>query len=128
MKSATTFLLLAAIALLGSSCKSTGKQPSGSVYKGRLEVKALCMNYTIALVEGQVDTSMVASTWVDESTGKSYTNAFRLGSPCTFPASINAGDEFYFVIDSSSKQDCAVCMAYYPTPAKALPIRVVPRP
>ena len=84
------------------------------------------MNYTIRLVEGEPDTTMVAAKWTDESTGKSYDNVFALGSPCTFPASIREGDEFYFSIDSTTKQDCAVCMAYYPTPAKKLKIKVLP--
>lgn len=126
MKSFTSLsVLLAALLLTGATCKSK-TQPLASCFKGRLEVKALCMNYTISVVEGKIDTSLVAASWTDESTGRTYTNAFGLGSPCNFPANLNAGDEFYFEIDPAPAQQCNVCMAYYPTPGKKLAIRVLP--
>ena len=62
------------------------------------------MNYTLRLLEGNIDTSLITANWTDESTGKSYTNVFGLGSPCTFPSNIEQGDDFYFMIDSYSKQ------------------------
>ena len=105
-------------------CDSKKKTETG-IYKAKLEIKALCMNYTLRLLEGDLDTSLITASWSDESTGKSYTNVFGLGSRCTFPSTIEQGDDFYFKIDSSEKQDCAVCMAYYPTPPKKLSIKVV---
>jgi hypothetical protein len=96
-----------------------------SVYKGRLEIKGICMNYTIKLLEGALDTSRYVTEWKDESTGKSHTNVFALGSACSFPSIINEGDEFYFTIDSSYVSNCAVCMAYYPKPTKSIAIKVV---
>ena len=106
------------------SCDKKKKQDS--LYRGRLEIKAICMNYTLKLTEGNIDTSMIAASWTDESTGKKHTNVFALGNPCDFPKTINQGDEFYFTIDTSTSQkDCLVCMAYYPTPPKKLAIRVV---
>lgn len=93
-------------------------------YKGRLEVKGICMNYTIKLLEGNMDTSKIVATWKDEVTGKTHTNVFALGSVCSFPSSINEGDEFYFSIDPAPVQNCAVCMAYYPKPSKSLAIKV----
>jgi hypothetical protein len=120
------FILLTGIFLLTISAdKCSGKKSDAISFKAKLEIKALCMNYTIRLLEGSIDTSLISSSWTNESTGKSYNNVFGLGSPCTFPASIKEGDEFYFTIDSSSKQDCPVCMAYYPTPPKKLSIKVV---
>jgi hypothetical protein len=118
------FILLSFVFILTVSADGCKKQKDG-VYKGKLEIKALCMNYTISVLEGATDTSMVTPSWTDESTNKSYTNVFGLGSPCTFPSTIKEGDEFYFVLDSTSKQDCAVCMAFYPTPPKKLSIKVV---
>jgi hypothetical protein len=108
------------LSLAAGKCKN-----KDSVYKGRLEVKGICMNYTIKLLEGQLDTSRIASEWKDESTGKTHTNVFALGSACTFPATINEGDDFYFTIDSSYKSNCAVCMAYYPKPRKSIAIKIV---
>ncbi|MGK2863706.1 MAG: hypothetical protein ACSLE0_17365 [Chitinophagaceae bacterium] len=117
----TSFVLITAFT---EQCKN--KKVSGTgIYKARLETKALCMNYTLRLLEGDMDTSLIMASWIDESTGKSYESAFGLGSPCTFPPNIQQGDDFYFMIDSSGKRDCAVCMAYYPTPPKKLSIKVV---
>jgi hypothetical protein len=75
-----------------------------------------------------MDTSLVAASWTDETTGKPYTNAFALDSRCNFPASINEGDEFYFTIDNSAPKDCSVCLMYYPVPAKRLSIKVLEAP
>ena len=118
-------LLLPALTLLSVSTKECTKKKD-VIYKGRLEVKALCMNYTVSVVEGNIKPSLVEASWTDPGTNKTYTNAFRLGSPCNFPQTINQGDEFYFTINTAGAGgDCAVCMAYYPTPSKKLSIRVV---
>ena len=107
------------------SCKKTATNTG--CYKGRLEVKGICSNYTLKLLEGNIDPSMIVANWKDEVTNKTYTNVFALGSPCTFPATLKEGDEFYFTLDTS-KQECAVCMAYYPKPEKALAIKVLDKP
>jgi len=86
------------------------------------------MNYTISMTSLNFDTSLVMANWTDENTGKTYKNAFALNSRCTFPGNINAGDEFYFMIDSTSVQNCAVCLMYYPVPSKKLSIKVIPGP
>ena len=93
--------------------------------KGRLDVKGMCMNYTIKLVEGKLDTSLYISEWKDETTGTIHRNVFALGSPCTFPSTIKEGDEFYFTIDSTYKPNCVVCLAYYPKPSKSIAIKIV---
>jgi hypothetical protein len=112
------------VALVATKPTCNKKAKTGC-YKGKLEIKGICSNYTIKLLEGNLDTSQIAANWTDEHTGKSYTNVFALGSPCTFPDSIKEGDEFYFIVDTA-RQDCNVCMAYYPIPGKKLPIKVVP--
>ena len=111
------------VSLPAKNCNE--KKKENSLYKGRLEIKALCMNYTIKLAEGNLDTSKVTAGWTDESTGKSYTNVFGLANPCDFPSSIKQGDEFYFSIDTAKEKNCAVCLAYYPTSPKKLIIKVV---
>lgn len=115
------FLLSGISILLLSNSDCSKKHHS---FKGRLEVKGICMNYTISVLEGDIDTSLVEANWTDETTGKMYKNVFKLGSPCTFPANIENGDEFYFELDPSAGKDCAVCMAYYPTPSKSIAIKV----
>ena len=123
------FILYIAIvfAALGLTNCSSQKVPSTTCFKGRLEVKGICSNYTIKLAEGSIDTARIAAEWKDETTGKSYINVFGLSSPCSFPSTINAGDEFYFVLDTA-KQNWPVCMAYYPTPSKKLSIKVLDKP
>ena len=85
----------------------------------------MCMNYTIKLLEGNIDTSKLVAEWKNESTGKTHNNVFALGSVCNFPSTINEGDEFYFTIDTTYVSNCAVCLAYYPKPAKSIAIKVV---
>src|SRR5215211_5263025 len=88
------------LATLSLTHCSSQKAPSTTCFKGRLEVKSICSNYTIKLLEGSIDTSRIVATWKDETTDKSYTNVCGLSSPCSFPSTINAGDEFYFVLDT----------------------------
>jgi hypothetical protein len=116
---------MAAFPFAGQNCKKP--ITTSNCFKGRLEVKGICSNYTIKLLEGNIDTSKIAATWKNEVTGSTYSNVFALGSPCSFPSTIEEGQEFYFTLDDS-KQECAVCMAYYPKPAKALAIKVLDKP
>jgi hypothetical protein len=120
------FILFAALTTLLLSNSDCSKKKTSTVsYKGKLEIAALCMNYTISVTEGNINVADIVADWTDEATNKSYTNVFKLGNPCDFPATIKQGDEFYFTIDTTKGKDCAVCMAYYPTPPKALSIKVV---
>lgn len=121
------FILLAAFSILFLSASDCTPKKKTVRYKARLEIKAICMNYTIRLLEGDMDTSLIASSWVDPSTKKTYPDVFALGNPCNFPSGIKQGDEFYFMIDTAKQKDCMVCMAYYPTPPKKLSIKVTDR-
>ena len=118
------FFILSAFLLASAGKCGKAKNPA-DCYKGRLEKKGICMNYTISVIEGSIDTSMVENSWTDPNTGTRYARAFRLGSVCSFPQTINEGDEFYFTIDKNPEKDCAVCQAYYPTPSKTIFIRVL---
>ena len=115
----------AAATLLLSAGECKKKDTAAGKLKGKLAVSGICMNYTIAVIEGKIDTALVSASWTDETTNKTYSNVFRLKNTCSFPSTIKEGDEFYFVIDSSGEKQCAVCLAYYPTPSKAIPIKVV---
>lgn len=117
------------IAIAAASPKGCGKQQKAepTCYKGKLEIKAICSNITISVQDGQKPDWAQAS-WTDEQTQKSYEQVFRLANPCQFPASIKEGDTFYFTIDTSKQENCAVCMAYYPTPQKAVSIKVLDGP
>lgn len=110
------------LAIATGKCKNKNEN---SAYKGKLEVKGMCMNYTIKLLEGNIDSSMLVAEWKNEVTGKTHNNVFALGSVCNFPSTINEGDQFYFTIDTTYVSNCAVCLAYYPKPTKSIAIKVV---
>jgi hypothetical protein len=119
------FIIISALTtffLSNSDCKQ--KIESTTKYKGRLEIKGICMNYTISLLEGEMEMSKIADEWTDEMTHKTYENVFALENPCNFPSAIKEHDEFYFVLDTTV-QRCEVCLAYYPVPPKKLSIKVV---
>ena len=121
-------LLLNTLLLSSGDCSNKSKSTSTdkyNKYKGKLEIAGICMNYTIRVVEGNIDTSLIETNWTDDVSKKVYTNVFRLGNPCQFPSTIKQGDEFYFKVDSSDIKPCMVCMAYYPTPNKAVSIKVL---
>ena len=117
--------LLIALGLVNNQCAN--RNLSANCYKGRLEVKGICSNYTIRLLNGNIDTAKIVGQWKDDETGKEYKNVFALGNPCSFPTALNPGDEFYFTL-SDAKEQCTVCMAYYPTPPKKLSIKVLDKP
>lgn len=120
------FFTLAIVFLLTTSEKCNKKELD-QVYKARVEVVGICSNITLSVIEGKIDANYVEPSWTDETTKKTYTNAFKLGNPCSIN-NLKAGEEFYFKIDTSKQADCAVCMAYYPTPSKALSIKRVGQP
>ena len=120
------FILLSAVSVLVLSASDCSKKKTTVArYKGRLEVTGICMNYTIGIIEGNTDSKSLVASWTDDVTKKTYTNVFKLGNPCDFPSTIKQGDEFYFSIGTSEGKPCAVCMAYYPAPEKALSIKVI---
>ena len=119
------FIFLSALSLLILSTGDCHQKKDTAKYKGRLEIAGICLNYTIKLLEGDIDTSKIEAHWTDEMTGKSYTNVFALVNPCLLPKNIKQGDEFYFYIDTAIKKDCITCLAYYPKPSKKLPIVVI---
>ena len=89
--------------------------------------KELCSHYVVQVISGTVDRSLVDNNWRDEKRQKTFDKVFTVGNKCTFPSSLNEGDEFEFTIDANPPaQNCIICMAYYPTPGKinAIKLRV----
>ena len=118
-------LLLSMVTLSAFQCKKEAVSAKKTCYKGRLEIKGTCLNFTIKILEGKISSEKIEKTWKDESTGKEYTNVFRLDNFCTFPPSLKEGDEFYFEIEENPSNDCFRCLAFYPVPSKGLNIRVL---
>ena len=93
--------------------------------KGRLAVKGICMNYVIEVLD-PINPNWVEAEWVHPDTEVVYTNAFRLGSVCSFDPNLNEGDLFTFEASPEpfdGDEKCAVCLAYSPTPNKTLYLR-----
>jgi hypothetical protein len=122
MKQLVVLTLITTTLLSASDCN---KNKKAAMLKGRVEITGICLNYTIKLLEGDIDTSLIVADWTDENTGKSYTDVFGLSNPCTFPATLKQGDEFFFTIDTSAAVPCVKCEAWYPTPPRVLNIKVV---
>ena len=93
-------------------------------FSGKLVKKGICMNYVIEVLDPMSDKNLVEISWRDEFSDKEYQNVFTLGSVCDFPIDIMEGDIFNFSVIENYNQQCAVCLAYTPTPEKSLNIRL----
>jgi hypothetical protein len=93
-------------------------------FKGKLVVKGICKNDVVQLLEGKNDALLVESSWTYPTTGMVYQNVFAVDSKCTFPDSLKEGDEFYFTLDSTQSEDCALCKALSPVPTTKLKIKL----
>jgi hypothetical protein len=107
------FATLAALAIINMP-PACSKGSKALCYKGKLELKGICSNLTITAVDGNVPGTQ--TSWTNEQTGKTYANAFRPLNPCSIPDTLQEGDTFYFVLDTTSAAACATCKAYYPVP------------
>lgn len=124
-------VLMAGLLFFCASCKKDNQAaetctlPTNQCFKGRLEISDICGNYTIRLLEGNLDTCFIQASWQHPYTKIVYQNVFSLGNICSFPASVKQGDEFYFTI-RDQKQDltCVECLVYTPRPGKLLSINV----
>lgn len=127
MRPGLILLLLCFVVLTAFQCCKE-PAPTSACLKGRLEVKGLCMNYTIKVLEGAIDPGLVEAEWTDPVTNKTHQKVFGLASVCDFPSDIAEGQEFYFSLNPDPVTSCAVCKAYYPTPSKKLHITVSKTP
>ena len=113
------------------SCKDEDKLVADPIdcsqpIQGRLAVKGICMNYVIEVLD-PINPEWVEAEWVHPDTQVSYANAFILGSVCTFDDSLNEGNLLYFEASPEpfeGDENCAVCLAYSPTPSKTLYLRL----
>lgn len=118
------FLPLLMIFLVISGCsRNEISDCESQVFRGKLALKGICLNYVIQLVDGDLDQSLYEKQWTHPIDGTIYTDVFALKSVCTFPSTFEEGDEFNFIL-KDEKQNCAVCEAYSPTPNKQISIKV----
>jgi len=89
---------------------------ASNCFKARMEIKGMCMNYVIKVLDGDISKLNLEREWKDETDGKVYSNVFALGSRCSFP-DIAEGGEFFFSLTGVEDAGCNVCLAYRPVPA-----------
>jgi hypothetical protein len=118
---ASVFVMLSCTKESKTNNFNSSKFDSNKCIKGKLVLKGICMNYVIEVVSGNIDSSLIESNWENPLTHDVYKNVFGLASICTFPPTLNEGDEFYFTIPQSPvDQLCIQCKAYSPIPTKIL--------
>ena len=83
------------------------------------------MNYVIQVDDKSFPKNLIEEIWIDEFSGKEYSNVFALESVCDFPEDINQDETFKFIIDMKKENLCAVCKAYTPVPSKYISITVI---
>ena len=93
-------------------------------FTGKLVKKGICMNYVIQVMDENFDKKIIEITWRDDSSKQDFQNVFTLGSVCDFPSDMSEGDLFNFSILDYYDKQCAVCLAYTPTPKKSINIIV----
>lgn len=106
------------------SCQKDSISPSGECYKGKIILNGICSNITIQITEGNMNPNLYEKEWLNEANNVTYNNVFRLLNVCSFPSNIKEGQEFSFRIIEKNDTNCAVCLAYYPTPSKGLNIEI----
>ena len=117
------FTILTMCFVLVSCSKEESTNLESGQFKGKLVLKGICMNYVIQVVDGDLDASLYEKQWVHPIEQQTFSNVFALESVCSFPKTIEQGDEFIFAL-ADDPENCAVCLAYSPTPNKRISIKV----
>ena len=97
--------------------KMSGIQP-GECLKGVLVKKGICGQRVVKVLSEDKNGIRLASSWKDESSGKTFTDVFAVENSCSFPSSISEGGEFTFKLSSVKDNGCVTCQAYTPVPAE----------
>ena len=108
------------------SCETEKKTTESleTCFTGKLVKKGICMNYVIEVMDENFDKNLIEINWLDDSSNQEFQNVFTLASVCDFPNDIMEGDIFNFSVLENYNQQCAVCLAYTPTPEKSINIRL----
>ena len=121
MKTMVAFGLIF-IGLLHTGCQKkespdqTENPTQNGCWKGILVKKGICGQRVIKIISSDKNGLAFATTWKDETSGKTYENVFTVENFCTFPSSVNEGDEVSFSVTANRSNNCIVCQAYTPVP------------
>lgn len=109
--------------LVSCTPKNTMLQVSKNEYlKGKM-IRLSCASAVIQIID---DKQNIGEEWTEMGTERKISNAVNVLNKCELPASLKAGDEFYFKIinESEAKQNCIACMMMDYPPQKRIYIKV----
>ena len=111
--------------ILFGACKPSRHHSSGP-FTGKV-IGGICSQYTIQLIDGDMDPARYVKTWKNNMTDSVYHNVFAVANYCYFNTqNLQKGDVFQFnLLADSAVQNCAVCLIYEPIPPVANTIRVI---
>lgn len=99
------FAVLLSLPLLAQQCEK--KQTT--CLKGKV-VRVTCATTVVQVLN---NSSVGDAAWSDSMvTHQTYKHVFSVTNKCEMPATLKAGDEFWFSLDSSHTASCIVCMMY----------------
>ena len=107
------------------ACKPSRNHSSGP-FTGKV-IGSICSQYTIQLISGDMDPSRYLKTWKNAQNDSTYHNVFAVSNFCYFSTQgLQKGDTFQFrLLHDSTKESCAVCLIYEPTPDVQNTIKVI---
>lgn len=108
-----------AILLVTYSCRPAKNVSSDKLYNGKV-VMGICGSITVQITDA---TSLGQNSWSPDNGTTHYDHVFRVANPCTWKGAKDSIIVFRFV--PPSVQNCALCMAFAPTPDTAYNIEVV---
>ncbi|HVU56702.1 MAG TPA: hypothetical protein VHD83_16685 [Puia sp.] len=116
------FLLLTALV----ACHPTKVTVPGAL-TGRLVLAGPCGQYTVQVLAGNIDSSLIVKSWTDSYIDSVYTNVFGVSNFCHFgDYGLHVGDNFTFDIDPNpTDKGCYICMLWYPQPPPTIAVKNV---
>jgi hypothetical protein len=118
------FLINLVMFFFGCETETKKTESLETCFIGKLVKKGICMNYVIEVMDENFDKNLIEINWFDDLSNQEYKNVFTLASVCDFPNDIMEGEIFNFSVLENYNQQCAVCLAYTPTPEKSINIRL----
>jgi hypothetical protein len=86
--------------------------------KGVLVKKGICGQRIIKITSQNKVGVAYAAQWKDDISGQVHENVFAVENFCSFPVSINEGDEITFKLTTNKTNDCVTCQAFTPVPGE----------
>ncbi len=108
---------LVVIAAVFQFCTPKSQMAVGkNCFTGKLVKKGICGQRVIQLMSRSAEGIELARNWTDSLSRKNYENVFTVANSCDFPATVQEGDEFSFMLTRVPGSGCAQCYAYTPIP------------